>query len=139
MYLAVLDRNKSTWKLRVFKIHVDGNMIKKKEIKHSEFLAEISSKKSRNPHMFKDQTEAWVQSVSNELDINSATKSLSPRNINLEMNTKNLPNNDYLATGSLMNHGYMSGTINYQDEHSPLVKMESSIATLKKPMKLVKR
>lgn len=74
----------------MFKIHMDGNKIRKKEMPHNEFLAEITQKKTRNTKMFKLNTQNLGQGGAPALNIDNAIKSLSPRQKNLEIITKKI-------------------------------------------------
>ena len=96
MCIGEFERHNSTGKLRVYKIEVNGNQVKKKEIRHQEFLAKVmnSPQVKQNQTHFKNQKLSDV--VTDKIDINAAIKSLSPKGRNLEVVTKNLNSNlDY--------------------------------------------
>ena len=95
---------------------MDGNKIKKQEIKHQEFLDEISRKKSRNPGEFRNQMDKLARTVPQEIDINKAIKSLSPRGRNIDMNTRVYPK----GFGDKLDK-----------DNPPLILMDPSTATLK--------
>mmetsp|Transcript_8096 Transcript_8096/g.7167 ORF Transcript_8096/g.7167 Transcript_8096/m.7167 type:complete len:331 (-) Transcript_8096:335-1327(-) len=120
-----LSKNNSTGKLRVFKIQMEGNKFKKKEIKHQDFLAEISKKKTRNPMMYQHTMDDLARTIPHQMDINNAIKSLSPQGRKFKINTKNIQT-------------YQERIEDSERDNSPLALMNPSTATLKKERKTSK-
>ena len=86
--------------------------------------------------MFKGSIDNLGHSVSHEIDINSAIKSLSPRSKNLEVNTRDLQKNNKYKFGEINSHRYKVEDINFKNDFSP---MGPSTTTLKTNKALKKR